>query len=178
MRLITCPYRDVRDVTLCRCSPGSREMIHSADASLYPQAGFFRIGRVLYNARKFYGKFGRHMWEMFIHNPTGVGRRYVYHRVRFGYYRMTYDETYGLYDETFGLGGGCGMSLGFNPTVNGVLLSVSIRRIQRAMRVCLRRRQEARSLAVAMGLHERLGGRSCLLEVPVDVLGRILNAGC
>ena len=155
-----CP---VDDVTLCRCNLNASEMIHGADASLYPKAGCFRVGKILYSAREFYNVFGRHMWEMFIHNPAGVSQRRVYLLGRFG-----------LYSVKFILISGTGISLFCTSTIHGLLPSVHIRRIQRAIRAFLRLKFEQRALAMAMGLHERLGERAGVSGLPVDIVAKIL----
>ena len=150
------------DVTLCRCTDRGMGMLHSVDASLYPTAGLFRVGRTLYNGREF-STFGRHTWEVFISNAAGVSRRYVY--------CWTHYHLYGAFLQ---LQGGLGVSFAFTPTVNDMLPSVSVRRIHGVMRRFLRRKWEGRALAVMMGLHGRLGSGSCVAEVPADMLCKIL----
>jgi hypothetical protein len=55
---------------------------------------------------------------------------------------------------------------GATPFCKGVLLTVLIRRVQR----CVRRHMAAKSLAVMMCSHARLGGWSILSMLPVDIL--------
>ncbi len=43
--------------------------IHSADASYYPKACCFRLGRMLFDVRKFDKGLGKHFWETAVHNP-------------------------------------------------------------------------------------------------------------
>ena len=147
----------VDDVTLCRCNLNPSEIIHGADASFYPKAGCFRMGKILYSARSCYSWFGRHMWEILIHNPGGVRQSCVYHSYHSINVRV-----------------GTGISFYFMPTINGLLPSVHIRRIQRAMRMFLQRKFEQRALAMTMGLHGRLGVTSCLSGLPEDIVARIL----
>ena len=156
-----CPKHDV---TLCRCNLNPSEMIHGIDASFYPKAGCFRLGNSLYPAREYFEPFGRHMWESFIHNPAGVSQRYLYSSSsRFDYRGVS-----------FYMLAGTGVSFYFLSTMNGLLPSVHIRRIQRAMRTFLQRKYEQRALATTMGLHGRLGDTSCLSRLPEDVLVKIL----
>ena len=153
------------DVTLCRCRANPFELMHSADASYYPKAGCFRVNNILFNARHMDGRVGKHLWEVFIHNPIGFSKRYVYswpgHRV--------YYASLCIIDGT-------GVSIPIEPTISGIAPSVHIRRIQRAMRCFLRRGFEERALALMMGLHRRLGAGGCLSEMPADVLCKVL--GC
>ena len=51
--------------------------------------------------------------------------------------------------------------------------TVHLWRLQRAVRAFLRRRMEQRALAVAMGVHARLGRSSAMADLPADVLGEI-----
>ena len=157
-----CPVDD--DVTLCRCNLNASEMIHGTDASLYPKAGCFRVGKILYSAREFYNAFGRHMWEMFIHNPAGVSQRRVYRLGRLGLYSVKLLVRSGTVIAFFS-----------TPTVNGLLPSVHIRRIQLAIRAFLRWKFEQRALAMAMGLHERLGDRTCIGGLPAEIVEKILT---
>jgi hypothetical protein len=139
-------------------------MIHGTDASFYPKAGCFRLGSSLYPAREYFQTFGQHMWESFIHNPAGVSQRYLYNSSsRFKYRGLS-----------FYMLAGTGVSFYFLSTMNGLMSSVHIRRIQRAMRLFLQRKYEQRALATMMGLHGRLGDTSCLSGLPEDVLAKIL----
>ena len=144
-------------VTLCCCNLNPSEIIHGADASFYPKAGCFRMGKILYSARSVYGWFGRHMWEIIINNPGDVRQICVYR-----------------YHHLINVRVGSGISFYFMPTINGLLPSVHIRRIQRAMRMFLQRKFEQRALAMTMGLHGRLGVTSWLSGLPEDIVAKIL----
>jgi hypothetical protein len=56
------------------------------------------------------------------------------------------------------------------PVLRGVTPIVHLWRIQRAVRNFLARRYQARTLALMMGLHERLGDLSLISTLPEDVL--------
>ena len=152
------------DVTLCRCSLNMSEMIHGIDATFYPKAGCFRLGKSLYSARVYFETFGRHMWEIFIHNPAGVSQRYLYRSSR----RFNYHGV------AFYMIGGTGVGFYFLSTINGLMPSVHIRRIQRAMRMFLQRKYEQRALAMMMGLYERLGDNSRVSGLPEVIVAKIL----
>ncbi len=148
------------DITMCFCVPLQRTMIHSADASFYPKAGLFRVGKTLYNARSAVNFFGRHAWEAIIGNSAAIGKRRVFH--------LSGTHVYAL---NLRLVCGTGMTVFFEPAINGKSLpSVYVRRIQRAVRCFLWRGFESHRLALMMGLHTRLGVASCLADVPSELL--------
>ena len=60
--------------------------------------------------------------------------------------------------------------LHLRPTIQGVFPAVRVWRVQRAIRCFLRWRYEQRALAMAMGLHARLGQGCVFACLPSDVL--------
>ena len=162
MQTWNCP----NDPNILNCScplQNDETMIMGADATLYPKAGCFRIGKVLYNARVLYHIMGKHIWELLLHNPVGVSKRRVFHDGRLNMYCVSIHLT---------VTGG-GLAYVFEPFIDGNLMpSTCVRRIQRAMRHHLKRRRfEWRALAVMMATCPKLGEGSRLGQViPEDVL--------
>jgi hypothetical protein len=140
------------DASQCLCG-NTFEPIYGPDATLYPKAGCFRVGKTLYNARAFFHALGKHTWQTFIQHPergVSTGRS----RLDLHFMRLR-------------LSPGAEVSVFFDPFVNRVLPIALVRRIQRAMRCCLQRKNR---LAVAMGLHWRLGVGCLLAGVLEDLV--------
>ena len=159
-------WRCPNDPNILNCScPLQRDetMIMGADATLYPKAGCFRMGKVLFNARVLYHSMGKHLWALLLHNPVGVSIRRVFHDGQLNMYCVSIHLT-----ATRG-----GLAFLFEPFIGGTLMpSTCVRRIQRAMRRYLKRRRfEWRALAVMMATCPKLGEGSRLGQViPEDVL--------
>lgn len=147
----------------CSC-PRESTMILGSDATLYPKAGCFRVGRVLLNARSLYSSIGEHVWEMLIHNPPGISQRMLFPDGGFNMICVCI--------KLEATGGGIAFAL--EPYIDNRLMPLTcVCRIQRAIRHYLERQKfEWRALAVMMAAHPRLGDQSCLQMIPEDVLCR------
>ena len=151
-----CPSLNAID---CRCKINTLRMIHGADATFYPKAGCFKMGRTLYNARLFHDSLGEHCWEMFITNTGNACHRGVVQCRPQKIYFASMHITDG------------GISLVF-PVERTT--AVCIWRIQRAIRNFLNHKLQTRRLAVVMGIHHRLGCQSSMACLPADVLQKTL----
>jgi hypothetical protein len=164
MESLECPSLDI---AMCKCTQDPSRMIHGTDATLYPKAGCFRVGRSLYNTRLFYNSFGRHFWDLFIGNPAGICRRTVYlyskHSIYYAALAIVQDG---------GVNRRVAVCFPIDPTIGGVMPVVSVWRIQRAVRGFLRHKFNQRALAVMMGLHSRLGCQCSLSCLPADVVSK------
>ena len=151
-----CP---AEDIGLCRCKQGL-EMLHHEDASYYPKAGCFRIGRKLYNAR-WIGA-GRHYWKQFILTPNWVVKSSfkvgVQHQFRFHGIIVSGAKTLNVIMPVKA------MLYNLPPVMH-------IWRIQRQIRRFLAHKLNLnnRLVAVMMALHPLLGCQSPLC-LPEDVL--------
>ena len=157
------------DITMCMCEVGQpgMMMMHGINenraTTFYPKAGCFRLGRNLYSLMRpdFHGCMGKHFWEMFIENPGNACRSGVFALRMFGSEcsHSAYMRLGRLY-----------MSFPVQPC-----FALHIWRIQRAIREFLVRRRESRRLALAMGLHPRLGCQCALMALlPLDLVMRKL----
>ena len=159
------PACPAENVLACRCPKNVNASVHSADASYYPRACLFRMGRRLFHVRMFDKGLGRHFWEMVVHNSPGLCSRTLYP-----------DRLYHVQSLCFKLNapvrGGAAVPMQWN--IAGVSLVVHMWRIQRAVRAHLRRRWEKRALAVAMAAHHRLGQDSLLAAYPTELLRALL----
>ena len=155
------------DVLSCRCSKDMDDIMHSADASYYPRAGCFRLGGRMFTARGYDAMFGRHLLETIVHAPRGFSTRGIFTDV--ANHEMFLSIKVGTAN---GVGSRVGMFIPIYSTrKNGTAnFAVHIWRIQRAIRNHLRRKYEARALAVCMGWHERLGKHSCFADVPAELM--------
>lgn len=157
-----CPYVSI---TWCQCPKTG--MIEGVDATYYPSAGFLRIGRQLYNTRTLQalGE-GHHFWEAVVKcQPILHAARSVYMCRHYRLYYLTLSVMF-----SFGSLAANGLRTGSSTPMTSwdhrrIRLTVWVWRIQRAMRAFLRRKWEARALAVAMGWHARLGGTLAVLPV-------------
>jgi hypothetical protein len=153
-----CP---AEDITQCRCTIDPYKIVHGTDATFYPKAMCFRVGRNLYTIRLFCNYITSHMAEAMIKKQNCTREIFIRDCTHFTNIRtgLPYPMMAGV----------CFPSRRAS--------SVYIWRIQRAMRrfLTLTRKWEGRALAVMMALHSRLGGQSCLNHLPDDVLQAIVQ---
>jgi hypothetical protein len=151
----------------CRCDIKKVPMADGAVATYYPRAGCLRIQRKLYNIRSFCDCFGKHFWEMLVsHRGNGT----IFRVVPWPKHGVIY-----LSISVWAQNERAGMMVPMLATVGEIAPIVSVWRIQRAARCYIRRRFEARALAVAMATHSRLGRDSGLLAAfPCDVLSLLI----
>ena len=160
--MMDCP---AEDIGLCRCKQDLK-IFHSKDASYYPKAGFFRIGRKLYNGRRVGA--GRHFWEGFISNHAWVIKAFV---------RFCGEHQFCLYAAIQNREVVMDVIMTVNAMINRLPPVMHVWRIQRQMRRFLQCKAEIeqRRLTALMALHPRLGCQSRVACLPEDVLLLILN---
>ena len=160
----------------CRCDIKQVAMTDGEGTTYYPKAGCLRIQRKLYNIRSFCDCFGRHFWNMLVLN-RGDGTQIT--TLPWARHHATYLAINMRFQDETG-----GMLVPMLSTVGEIAPIVHVWRIQRAARRYIRRRFEARALAVAMAAHPRLGaGLPCLLgelpcllgELPCDILMHLVG---
>jgi len=139
------------------------KMLHHADVSYYPNAGFFRVGRRLYSARSM-NSMGYHFWLYLVETASYPGIMSLYSDSKLHAYFMLLRAPPGQDDEI------CGVQFYIRATLSGLMPIVHVWRIQRAMRGWLRRRWEKRALATMMAWHVRLGDSSVMASLPSDVI--------
>jgi hypothetical protein len=129
-------------------------MIHNKNVSYYPKAGMFREGRKMYSVRHFglsdamwYEMMARSPEILYIENRGGNGVWITLLRYYYGSDWIGYVQFQNIY-----------------PVIH-------VWRVQRAVRLFLRKQYEQRALALAMGQHARLGGELCAYAcLPADLL--------
>jgi hypothetical protein len=110
--------------------------------------------------------FGRHLLESIVHAPQYFSTRVIFTDA------ANHEMFLSIKAATAnGFGSRVGMFIPIystrrNDTAN---FAVHIWRIQRAVRNHLRRKYEARALAVCMGWHERLGKHSCFADIQEEL---------
>jgi hypothetical protein len=160
----------------CRCTKDMDTILHSADTSYYPKAGFFRWGRRIFNVSRWDKILGRHFWETVIHPVEGVCERAVF--VDRAYRTVCLSvriNTPVTAEDPFG--GHVGIMLPIlEPSHDGTaaVLMVHIWRLQRTVLAHLRRKYVARVLAVGMGWHGRLGEHSPFAALPPELLSAMI----
>jgi hypothetical protein len=136
-------------------------MMNSPFISLYPKAGCLRVGRRLISIREV--AFGTHLWAAIVFNRVNAPR---------AIYTCPREGRRCIFLRVAGMGG---LSVPIISTAHDSPIA-AVRQIQRAARAFLRRRFEARALALAMALHPRLGARSGFIaDVPVDLFAMMLT---
>ena len=130
--------------------------MYSAFSGFYPQSGLWRLGnQYLFDVSHLEG-FGRHFWEMVVHNVDNASDRSVEflpnHNAAFLKLVVPSNVFMGVTLQ-YRFGGKNG--------VDHIIL------LQRTIRMFLFRR---RVLALMMGLHQRLGESSVIGSVPADLL--------
>ncbi len=137
-------------------------MVHAPNATFYQQSMLVRVGKQLFDFRGMEYT-GREFWEEFVHDQGG-GR---YPKRIHVWPSRNRDNLVAL---AIIRGGDAAVML--KPTIKGVLPLVYVWRIQRLFR---RKLFERRALAVMMGTHWRLGERSPLACLPVDVVVAVIQ---
>lgn len=158
------PACPAEDVLLCRCPKDARAGLYSPDASYYPRACLFRVGRRLFDVRMFDQGLGKHFWETVVHHP----------RTRTLYPDRLYHQQILCVKLHTPVRAGAAVPMQ-QRSLAGVSLAVHVWRIQRAMRAHLQRRWESRALALAMAGHHRLGRDSLLAAYPTELLHVLLS---
>ena len=146
------------NVLHCICRQNDK--MHGPDASYYPKLGFFRFGRRIYNVASC--RFGGHFWHAVVNTPA-----------HFSGVTVAVDRVLVLYHLLIDFEAGDGRGVAYSripPVLRGVTPIVHLWRIQRAVRRFLARRFQARSLALMMALHDRLGALSLIGTLPEDVI--------
>ena len=138
-------------------------MIHAGDVTYYPKARLMRHGLTLYNWRHM--RLSDWFWYEFMETKSKVVCVKLQvdpdHRDCF-YMVIKFSAKPGEHATVF-----C------SPSFSGVSPVIYVWRIQRAMRRFLTSRREQQGLALAMGLHARLG-----LDCPINCLSSDLLALC
>lgn len=169
-----CPNRTVHSYCTCRFPPD--RLIHVTECvTFYPRAHLYRVDDTLYITNRF--AWGMHTWDHLAglaNNKEKIVslRRHTFHGCRPGSFCLNIrfsavepPDEYTLYSVLI-----CD---NIRATHHDVLMSVYVRRIQRAMRRCL----ASRNLAVAMAMHARLGQASPFKTLCPDLLRKILSRG-
>jgi len=129
-------------------------MIHTGNTSYYPKAGMFRQGGRLYRVRHlglsdamWYEMMARSPELLYIENRGGDAVWITLLRYYYGPDWIGYVQLQNIYP------------------------AIHVWRVQRAVRLFLRKQYEQRALALAMGQHARLGGELCAYAcLPADLL--------
>ena len=133
-------------------------MTHVRDTSYYPKAGMFREGRRMYSVRPL--KLSDSVWCGYVERGAKI---IITHTREFLF------ESIVITSDVFD---GQSLLRFVNPTLQGVYLAIHVWRIQRATRRFLSAR---RALAMAMGLHARLGQQCAFACLPADLLGLLAS---
>ncbi len=139
-------------------------MIHSKDVSIYPKAGLFRQGRTLYSWR-FLGiseRFWKKLMEKEPKDDMQINMRF-YVDPKHSDYLIGILRVSSRSSNTI-------LGLYVSPSIKEVFPVIQVRRIQRAMRLYLKKKQAERALSLMMCLHPRLGDASALACLPADIL--------
>lgn len=160
------PWCMYNDISFCTCPP-HEHIIFSPDATFYPKSRLLRVGNQLFIMRSEF--IGRHAISTLVHALNSsfsymlVGG--VYNRIYIGFqYSMT-RKINGMVVNIPSR-----FTCGLEYLHHGVVLTVHVRRVQRAIRSFLRRKWEERAVAVMMASHKRLGLGSALGSLHSDVL--------
>ena len=141
----------------------------ASNASYYPKAGCYRIGRILYDVRNIsYEK--KTFWEILV--QRGVVNRHTYVEAGRNENCTVYIWSSAAQQHMLILRQGRATSLTLDTMMGGVRPMVHVWRIQRAIRMFLWRK---RCIALAMGLHVRLGTHSQMMELDSDLMALILR---
>ena len=139
-------------------------MIHGDGVSYYPKSGMIRLGRMLFEFRRY--KVSDRYWREFIEmSPTITcvcGRQdslpFMGHDVFWKTCKISY------------ISGTTG-TLHVRPSSRTAIPVTLIWRAQRAVKRFLKRRFEQRALALCMSHHTRLGSGACTMAcLPPDIL--------
>jgi hypothetical protein len=139
-------------------------MIHAGNTSYYPKAGMFREGRRMYSVPTLpYSD-----WRLYVER----GARVLVTRISGGP-AETRDSMWTLVRTSYSDGWPAIQHV--RPTLQGIFPAIHVWRIQRVVRLFLRKQYEQRALALAMGLHARLGGQLCAYAcLPADLLRHVI----
>ena len=141
----------------------------SLNASYYPKAGCYRIGRIMYGVRNLTSE-KKSFWEILV--QRGVVNRHTFNEAGREEKCTVYIWSSNLQQHMLVLRQGRATSVTLDTTIDGVRPMVHVWRIQRAIRNFLWRR---RGIALVMGLHDRLGARSQLMVLNSELLALILK---
>jgi hypothetical protein len=137
----------------------------SDNIAFYPKAGCYKVGRNLYNLRGVPSS-----GELLVRNA--VINHHTLNEVGRNGKTSIYIWTLHLQHHMIIIKEGKGMSITLESTIGSVRVMVHIWRIQRLIRAHQWRK---RALAMAMGLHSRLGSSSDLMELHCDILAEIMR---
>ena len=143
----------------------------SANACYYPKAGCFMIGGILHCARNVVGE-KKSIWEI-LRQPGGVKvERHTFNEEGRAENSTVYIWSSNLQQHMLILKQGRATSVTLDSTIDGIRPMVCVWKIQQAIRNFLWRR---RAISFAMGLHNRLGAGSRVIELDSDLLALVLK---
>ncbi len=151
-----CPYQSF--LPRCRCVFDNGPVISMHGCTYYTGIGMLSFNDALY---VYQAHIGPHFIETVMH-AIGMNRltRHGFNDTKFAYVSVRSHEE----------------NMGFVVSFKGRHSTISyLRRIQRFVRVFLRSRREIRFIAMAMGLHPRLGAQSSLHCLCSDVMGETIQ---
>ena len=146
--------------------------VFSTNASYYyPKAGCYVIGRILYCVRNIVNE-RKSIWEILMQRRGFKVERHTFNEEGREEKCTVYIWSSNLQQYMLILRQGRATSVTLDSTINGIRPMVYVWKIQQAIRNFLWRR---RAISMVMGLHNRLGAGSRVIDLDSDLLALMLE---